>query len=310
MPSYLPFIPYPEPGKGHWGAATSTINWCEEDYYATVYSAEIVNTFTNLMFVFLAYKGIRSCIRYAHPPVFLVGFLSYLSIGVGSMLFHSSLKYPMQLLDELSMIYTTCIMVYAIFSHRRCTRDRVAIFLATLFLAAFITAYYHYLQDPAFHQNMFALLTVVVVLRSMWVMELMLRPSRRAQRGEGSVVNTVEQARIDRRDEEILGTMWKMIACGLSAVACGFLIWNLDNMFCGTLRRWRQVVGLPWGILLEGHGWWHIMTGIAAYFNLTWAIWLQYCRDGKQDDVHLAWPSVFSSVPVVVKAENRNRKSH
>jgi dihydroceramidase len=63
-----------------------------KDYYATVYSAEIVNTFTNLMFVFLAYKGISSCIRYRHERVFLIGFLSYLSIGVGSMFFHSSLK--------------------------------------------------------------------------------------------------------------------------------------------------------------------------------------------------------------------------
>ena len=53
----------------------------------------------------------------------------------------------------------------------------------------------------------------------------------------------------------------------------------------------------------------HIFTGIAAYFNLTWAIWLRYCRDGKQDDVRLAWPSVFSSVPVVVKVENENKKS-
>lgn len=45
----------------------------------------------------------------------------------------------------------------------------------------------------------------------------------------------------------------------------------------------------------------HIMTGIAAYFNLTWAIWLRYCRDGKQDDVELLWPSIFTSIPVVVK---------
>jgi dihydroceramidase len=52
----------------------------------------------------------------------------------------------------------------------------------------------------------------------------------------------------------------------------------------------------------------HIFTGIAAYFNLTWAIWLRYCRDGKQDDVQLVWPSVFTSVPVVVRVENESRK--
>ncbi len=43
------------------------------------------------------------------------------------------------------------------------------------------------------------------------------------------------------------------------------------------------------------------MTGIAAYFNLTWSIWLRYCLDGKQDDVKLVWPSIFTSVPVVVR---------
>jgi dihydroceramidase len=45
------------------------------------------------------------------------------------------------------------------------------------------------------------------------------------------------------------------------------------------------------------------MTGIAAYFNLTWAIWLRYCLNGKQDDVELVWPSIFASVPVVVRKE-------
>jgi hypothetical protein len=63
-----------------------------KDYYATVYSAEIVNTLTNLIFVYLAYKGISSCIRHGHDRVFLIGFLGYLSIGIGSMCFHSSLK--------------------------------------------------------------------------------------------------------------------------------------------------------------------------------------------------------------------------
>ena len=44
------------------------------------------------MFVYLAYKGISSCIRNAHDRVFLVAFVSYLIIGVGSFFFHSTLK--------------------------------------------------------------------------------------------------------------------------------------------------------------------------------------------------------------------------
>jgi dihydroceramidase len=54
----------------------------------------------------------------------------------------------------------------------------------------------------------------------------------------------------------------------------------------------------------------HIFTGIAGYFNLNRVIWLRYCLDGKQDDVQLVWPSVFTSMPVVVRLENKKRKSN
>lgn len=33
----------------------------------------------------------------------------------------------------------------------------------------------------------------------------------------------------------------------------GFAIWNLDNIYCSDLRRWREKVGYPLGFLLEGH---------------------------------------------------------
>jgi dihydroceramidase len=166
----------------------------------------------------------------------------------------------MQLLDELSMIYTTCIIFYAIFSHGRSTLSSILLLLFTIVLAIFITAYYHYLQNPVFHQNMFALLTAIVVFRSIYAMETTFRSSLKPKRRpDGSLVLASvleEEARMDARDMVILRTMWKMIACGLSAVAGGFLIWNLDNEFCSTLRSWRREIGLPWGLFLEGHGWW------------------------------------------------------
>ncbi|KAI7597646.1 hypothetical protein KC346_g14588, partial [Hortaea werneckii] len=108
MPSWLPSIPYP-PARddGYWAPITSTLDWCEENYYATPYSAEIVNTLTNLLFVYLAFKGMYSCLKHDHDRIFLITFAGYLLVGTGSFAFHSTLKYPMQLVDELSMIYTT-----------------------------------------------------------------------------------------------------------------------------------------------------------------------------------------------------------
>jgi dihydroceramidase len=168
----------------------------------------------------------------------------------------------MQLVDELSMIYTTCLMFYATFSHKQSVTFRVVLAIFLVSLAAFITGYYHYLGDPAFHQNMYALLTAVVLFRSMYIMESSLRPgpkSREARRGNANKQDTMsekEQQRQDDRDRKILTTMWAMIGCGLVVFLGGFGLWTLDNVYCSRLRKWRHEVGLPWGIFLEGHGWW------------------------------------------------------
>ena len=171
---------------------------------------------------------------------------------------------PMQLVDELSMIYTTCLMCYATFSYSKSRVFAITLGVGLVSLAVFITLYYHYLQDPAFHQNAYAILTAVVVFRSMYVMELCLRPSLRKEEEEfeqqkrrSMTADEMETSRLeDHRDKKILSTMWWMIASGLSIFLGGFVIWNLDNEFCSTIRGWRREIGLPWGVLLEGHGWW------------------------------------------------------
>jgi len=64
------------------------------------------------------------------------------------------------------------------------------------------------------------------------------------------------QRRENARDKEILKQMWIFVVFGLTVFLGGFGIWALDIIYCGTLRKWRRSVGLPWGIVLEGHGWW------------------------------------------------------
>ncbi|KAI9827574.1 MAG: hypothetical protein M1832_004924 [Thelocarpon impressellum] len=304
MAMTLPSYPYPSPRRGYWDPVTSTLNWCEEDYYATKYSAEIVNTLTNVFFMSLAFKGFLNCRKQQHDGIFAVAFVGYFLVGAGSFMFHTTLKYPMQLVDELSMIYTTCLMAYATFSYRKPSTFRVGLAVGLVSLAVFITLYYHYLQDPAFHQNAYAVMTAVVIFRSMYVMETRLRPSRRrGPRGDLSVGRAGPPLGHgqDARDEQILRTMWLMVGCGLSVFLGGVGIWTLDNKYCPTLRRWRRQMGLPWGILLEGHGWWHLMTGTGAYFYITWGIWLRHCLNGRQEEFDLEWPSLLCSLPEIVR---------
>lgn len=105
MPAWLPSIPYPPPNQpGFWDPVTSTLQWCEEDYYITYYSAEIINTLTNLMFIYLAYEGVKSCRKNGHDTVFEVAYYGYFLVGFGSFMFHSTLKctYPILLFQSLN----------------------------------------------------------------------------------------------------------------------------------------------------------------------------------------------------------------
>lgn len=161
------------------------------------------------------------------------------------------------------MIYTTMFSCYAAFSWRRSLAFRIALAVGLVGLAIFITAYYHFIKDPLFHQRAYALLTATVLLRSMYMMETHLRPywknrldPARRDASKATPLELREAQRQDERDLRILTLMWRMVGYGLSVFLGGFAIWQLDNVYCGTLRRWRKEVGLPWGIFLEGHGWW------------------------------------------------------
>jgi dihydroceramidase len=43
------------------------------------------------------------------------------------------------------------------------------------------------------------------------------------------------------------------------------------------------------------------MTGIGAYFYITWGIWLRHSLNGRQDEFDLVWPHLLTSLPVVVR---------
>ena len=210
----------------------------------------------------------------------------------------------MQLVDELSMIYTACFMCYATFSHDSKGVFRPVLAAGLALLAISITLYYHYLQDPVFHQNAYALLTTVVVLRNIWTMETRLRPIAREELAANPAA-AADPASLHR----ILRVMWAMVVLGLGIFLGGFAIWGLDRRFCDSLIAARRDVGLPWGVLLEGHGWWHLMTGIGAYFYIVWVTWLRYCLTGQQRMYRLRWPSVFFSLPDVVLAEDMGPES-
>ncbi|ENH72264.1 Alkaline ceramidase YDC1 [Fusarium oxysporum f. sp. cubense race 1] len=209
-------IPYPPPQEGFWGQPTSTLNWCEEDYVISHYAAEITNTLTNLLFMALGVQGVRTCLKYKHDMVFFIAYLGY------------------------SRLFS------------------ILLGIGLVVLSISITAYYHYIQDPSFHQNTFSILFLATVFRSLYTMEAILRPTlsnKYANKSRSTSLSDKEALYSPIRiDQAIIREMRWIVAMGFITCAAGIAAWTLDNLRCGDFVQWRHRVGLPWGILLEGHG--------------------------------------------------------
>src|SRR5215218_2837411 len=98
---------------GHWGAVTSSVDWCERNYALTPYVAELFNTLSSLAMVVAGVAG-----AWLHRRVlerrFLLAFALLVLVGLGSVAFHATLRFELQMLDELPMLYLVILMVYVL----------------------------------------------------------------------------------------------------------------------------------------------------------------------------------------------------
>uniref|UniRef100_A0A8C9WMS8 Alkaline ceramidase n=1 Tax=Scleropages formosus TaxID=113540 RepID=A0A8C9WMS8_SCLFO len=198
----------PSPPGGFWGPPTSTLDWCEENYFVSVFVAEFWNTVSNLLMILPPIYGAIRTSRDGLETRYVFAFLGLAAVGVGSWSFHMTLQYEMQLLDELPMIYSCCIFVYLLWT------------------------------EPVFHQVMYGVLVFCLVLRSMYVVTWVypwLRP---------------------------------LCYTSLGVFLLGFILWNVDNLLCDTLRAARLRLPPVIGAVTQFHAWWHIFTGFGSHLHI------------------------------------------
>lgn len=86
----------------------STIDWCEKNYITSEYIAEYWNTVTGIFLIIsgiIFYNTNKNLIKSTHIKQNFKNIYNLLVlVGIGTMLFHSTLLYPFQLLDEIPMI--------------------------------------------------------------------------------------------------------------------------------------------------------------------------------------------------------------
>ncbi|KAJ1678724.1 hypothetical protein EV182_003472 [Spiromyces aspiralis] len=89
--------------KGIWGDITSSVDWCEENYEWTPYIAEFFNSFSSFAMIILGEIAAQmNCTGYVG---FTVMSRIVTLVGIGSFMFHATLKYHMQMLDEVPMLW-------------------------------------------------------------------------------------------------------------------------------------------------------------------------------------------------------------
>ena len=149
------------------------------------------------------------------------------------------------------MIYVSIMIAYSVLdTSRREAKPRwgSTLPLTLAMIAVAITVTYHISDDPVFLQVAFASIQVIPTAQ---VVLLLNTPA--------TSVSAAERVREARH----------LYIVGATIFLTSFGIWNVDNLFCAQLRHARNVLhahGL-WFLapLLQGHGWWHLGTGIGAH---------------------------------------------
>lgn len=265
----------------YWGPPTATIDWCEENYLFTPYIAEITNALTNIGFVLLAIHHIYSTFKNKHGLLYIFISLGFASVGIGSFMFHSTLQYEHQLMDELPMIWVTAIPFGYIWGWNKPKFWNIFWNLGTfLTTCAFTYTYIFIYRNPVFHQVFYAILNFGVIYKSIKTIQL---------------VVPVQKTRFK---------LYKLLIFSFSLFIFGFFIWNLDNIFCSNLIFLRRnYLGLPLGVLLEGHGWWHVFTGLGIYYFVVYNMILStYMRN--EGDLYTIKRNYF-----LIEVERKKQKS-
>lgn len=223
-------------GPGFWGPPTSTVDWCEANYAHTHYIAELFNTLSSLAIIASGLVGLWLHRRLLEPR-FLACFASVALVGAGSIAFHATLRFELQMLDELPMLYSAVIMVYILLeSGGRRRRFGLWFPLALGAHAALVTALTALSRGPLqfylFHLSFGSLETFSLVGVYLLARRLGAAPARR------------------------------LLRAGMASYLIAVVLWFIDLRFCSLLSERLPALGL---FNPELHAVWHVLVSCGFY---------------------------------------------
>ena len=135
------------------------------------YVAEFWNTISNVLLVilplFLMYSYYKQGLAYIH----IVAVFSVFAVGIGSTLFHGTLLYEMQMLDELPMLIAASFLVFNMMTIATADdsvwRLIVGLLLSLFCLIAIVI--YLVINDPLFHEACYGILVSIYSVSVVYV---------------------------------------------------------------------------------------------------------------------------------------------
>jgi dihydroceramidase len=221
---------------GFWGNPTSSIDWCEINYEHTPYVCEFFNTLSSLALVVAGAVG-ALLHRKVLETRFLLAFAGLSIVGLGSIAFHATLRFELQMLDELPMLYAVILLVYVLLEDRPSPRFGPWLPLALFGHATLVT----YLCAFTRGTLQFYLFQFSFGSLELFALHRCYRLYQRAKR---------ETAR-------------RLFRAGMSLYGIAIVLWFIDIRFCGAMRALPSF-GIPNPQL---HAWWHVLVS-AGFFLL------------------------------------------
>lgn len=220
--------------SGFWGTPTSTVDWCELNYAVTPFVCEFFNTVSSLAMVLAGVLGIVLH-RHVLDRWTLVAFALLGLVGVGSIAFHGTLRFELQMLDELPMLYLVALVAYLLLESRFGRWLPVA-----LFTYAGVATASAVLTRGQFQFLAFQFAFGALELFCMWRVYLLSRDS------ENKPVRS-------------------LFNLGVSLYLAAIVLWFIDLRFCDVVSIRLPALGIPNPQL---HAWWHVLVSCGFYLLL------------------------------------------
>lgn len=259
---------------GYWEPHTSSVDFCEPNYFLSQYVVEPHNTWSSLFITYIACIGLlwgNPTKEWGISAMFAVLAI----IGIGSAGLHSTLHWVLQSSDEVPMLWQILSFLHVLtqlnYSGKLTPSGEMQVSLGFIVLAIVQTIVYYCFQQiyAVFIISIVVYSTIIVV----WATKMLW------------VEMTADQ-------QTIVWLLWRLSF--FCYVVLGAGLWILDMNLCHLLLPFYEASS---GITL--HVLWHIFAGMGTYLLATLLVVARLHRAGKRAELH--WPLPF--LPVCQEAK-------